>query len=324
MGENKRKKIGTLRCRGLKPPVIRGHAAAFNYWFGAFGHTEQYSETVITADDGSRRVIPKGNPMSSPAVQQTIKQLCKRALRPTTKDLHRGRVPYEPKKALPFSLVQLLRMRQYCLKTVEGMRGLWMWTITLFSFALFLRGEEPLRLKLRHLKLPSNYSVNCGNVPQRIEVKIPWSKADRKAKGVTLSLWANPLNRELCPVSALFVWLLITGMKKGNNYIFPRVAKNNRAVQLNSSRGVTSYRKQFTEMSKTLFETEFSTHSIRRSAARWAARCGANDTSIKRAGRWKSNSFELYTQDARAEMIKEHHDGHPPRDHKMWMFKPLR
>ena len=137
------------------------------------------------------------------------------------------------------------------------MRGLWMWTITLFSFALFLRGEEPLRLKLRHLKLPSNYSgstqpflnfcmyivhifnlniimawhpqsiskkllivvvvvgcacsflccsrdnpwsrtfvllketltwtfflvVNCGNVPQRIEVKIPWSKADRKAKG---------------------------------------------------------------------------------------------------------------------------------------------
>lgn len=38
------------------------------------------------------------------------------------------------------------------------MHGLWMWTITLFSFALFLRGEKPLRLKIRHLKLPSNYS----------------------------------------------------------------------------------------------------------------------------------------------------------------------
>lgn len=38
------------------------------------------------------------------------------------------------------------------------MRGLWLWTVTLFSFALFLRGEEPLRLKLRHLKLPPNYS----------------------------------------------------------------------------------------------------------------------------------------------------------------------
>lgn len=38
----------------------------------------------------------------------------------------------------------------------------------------------------------------------------------------------------------------------------------------------------------------------------------------------KSNSYELYTQDARAEMIKEHHDGQPVLDHKMWMFKPLR
>ena len=38
----------------------------------------------------------------------------------------------------------------------------------------------------------------------------------------------------------------------------------------------------------------------------------------------KSNSFELYTQDARAEMIKEHHDGQPVSDHKLWIFKPLR
>ena len=38
----------------------------------------------------------------------------------------------------------------------------------------------------------------------------------------------------------------------------------------------------------------------------------------------KSSSFELYTQDARAEMIKEQHDGNPIFDHKMWMFKPLR
>ncbi|CAH3158856.1 unnamed protein product [Pocillopora meandrina] len=77
-------------------------------------------------------------------------------------------------------------------------------------------------------------------------------------------------------------------------------------------------------MSKALFEKEFTTHSIRRSAARWAACCGADDSTIKRAGRWKSSSFELYTQDARAEMIKEQHDGNPIFDHKMWMFKPLR
>lgn len=251
-----------------------------------------------------------------------MKQLIKRAARPTRSDTQRGRVPYEPKKAPPFSLQQLLRIRSYCLKTIEGMRGLWLWTVTLFSFGLFLRGEEPLRLKMRHLRLPPNYQAESKKLPQRIEVKIPWSKADRKAKGVTLTLWANPLNHELCPVTALFVWLMITGIKKG--YIFPRVAKNNRFVHPKSARGVTSYRKNFCEMSKTLFDKEFTTHSIRRSASRWAARCGADDSTIKRAGRWKSNSFELYTQDARAEMIKEHHDGSPVLDHKMWMFKPIR
>ena len=65
MGETKGKKIGTLSCRGLKPPVIRGYAAAFNYWFSAFGHTEPYSEAIVVAEDGSQKVVPKGNPMSS-------------------------------------------------------------------------------------------------------------------------------------------------------------------------------------------------------------------------------------------------------------------
>ena len=37
------------------------------------------------------------------------------------------------------------------------MRGLWLWTVTLFSFGQFLRGDEPLRLKMRHLRLPSIY-----------------------------------------------------------------------------------------------------------------------------------------------------------------------
>ena len=37
MGETKGKKIGTLCCCALKPPVIRGYVAAFNYWFCALG-----------------------------------------------------------------------------------------------------------------------------------------------------------------------------------------------------------------------------------------------------------------------------------------------
>ena len=66
MGETKGNEIGTLCCRGLKPLVLRGYAAVFSYWFRTFGHAEQYGKATITAEDGSLRVIPKGNPMSSP------------------------------------------------------------------------------------------------------------------------------------------------------------------------------------------------------------------------------------------------------------------
>ena len=40
----------------------------------------------------------------------------------------------------------------------------------------------------------------------------------------------------------------LLGLKKGCNYIFPRVTKNNRSVLPNSARGVTSFRKQFSEV----------------------------------------------------------------------------
>ena len=47
-------------------------------------------------------------------------------------------------------------MIQNCLLS-QGLRGIWLWTVTLFSFALFLRGEEPLHLKLKNLRLPADY-----------------------------------------------------------------------------------------------------------------------------------------------------------------------
>ena len=53
------------------------------------------------------------------------------------------------------------------------MHGLWLWTVTIFSFALFLRGEEPLRLKLRHLKLPQNCA---GKFFSTINLRIEWTE----------------------------------------------------------------------------------------------------------------------------------------------------
>ena len=72
LSETKGKRLGTLRCRGLKPPVVRGHAAAFNYWFNVFGHTGPYSQSVEVSTDGSQKVVAKGNPMNSPGMKMNF------------------------------------------------------------------------------------------------------------------------------------------------------------------------------------------------------------------------------------------------------------
>ena len=54
-------------------------------------------------------------------VTQTMKQLVKRAKRPTAKDMRHGRVPYEPKKTPSFTGQQMLRMCAYYLNTIEVM-----------------------------------------------------------------------------------------------------------------------------------------------------------------------------------------------------------
>jgi len=57
-------------------------------------------------------------------VKQTIKQLIKRAKRPSKKETRKGRQPYEPKKAPPFLLDDLLKMRKYCLNGIEVSSGI--------------------------------------------------------------------------------------------------------------------------------------------------------------------------------------------------------
>ena len=54
-----------MRCPGLKPPAVRGHAAAFRYWFNAFGHSGPYRQSIVEAD-GQQKLVATGNPMNAP------------------------------------------------------------------------------------------------------------------------------------------------------------------------------------------------------------------------------------------------------------------
>ena len=65
LSETAGKKIGTLRCHGLKPPAVWGHAATFHYWFNASGHSGPYRQSIVEVDR-QQKLVATGNPMNAP------------------------------------------------------------------------------------------------------------------------------------------------------------------------------------------------------------------------------------------------------------------
>ena len=67
------------------------------------------------------------------------------------------------------------------------------------------------------------------------------------------------------------------------------------------------------------------THSIRKSAAVWAARCGAEDYQIKEAGRWNSgDTYTLYIKSGKslAALAATRLDGSIDPIRRIWVFHP--
>jgi hypothetical protein len=112
----------------------------------------------------------------------------------------------------------------------------------------------------------------------------------------------NAVNPQFCPVMALLLWLRELhdrGIKYGP--IFPAFSARNGELFT----GVRMPSHYYERWVTTIFRhmggktALCSSHSIRRSSAVWAARCGASETEVQRVGRWKlgSTSFRRYVED---------------------------
>ena len=60
LSETKGKRLGTLRCCGLKPPIVRGHAAAFTYWFNVLGTQALTANPSKFYQMGPKKLLPMG------------------------------------------------------------------------------------------------------------------------------------------------------------------------------------------------------------------------------------------------------------------------
>jgi hypothetical protein len=96
----------------------------------------------------------------------------------------------------------------------------------------------------------------------------------------------------------LLTWLRLAGITSGP--IFPQLNKAHTALLPNTRMLATTYEQQLRRLFDYVQGTvmKCSSHSVRNSAAAWAARCGVPEHMIISCGRWanNSNSFHSYVQ----------------------------
>ena len=174
-----------------------------------------------------------------------------------------------------------------------------LWAMLLVQFALMARSCEvsqefcPL---LSSLKLPSRHQQShwlSNGMPAFLQVELlDWKGRPARKKGVPhrLRIMCNPLDFRFCPV----FWVL--------EHLNGRTDLDDPLALLFTPVSASTYRKQFGDLLDRSVTEEacvaagvdpsladfVSSHSVRRTAAQWAARCGTNLITVRDVGRWET------------------------------------
>lgn len=108
----------------------------------------------------------------------------------------------------------------------------------------------------------------------------------------------NLINPEFCPVVALLTWLKVTGITSGP--LFPALERNHRCHVDGAAYLADTYQAHV----RLVFDyvggavEGCSSHSFRKSAVAWGARCGVPERIMINIGRWANDSkaFQDYVR----------------------------
>ena len=115
-------------------------------------------------------------------------------------------------------------------------------------------------------------------------LKVSRRVSDQAGKGVTVVI--GKTGDDLCPVSALLLYLVLRGNKPGPLFQWEDGSPQSKP------RFVKEVRAALT--AENLPARNFAGHSFRRGAATTAAMVGIQDSTIQTLGRWKSSASLLY------------------------------
>ena len=190
-----------------------------------------------------------------------------------------------------------------------GIQRQQMWTMLLWSHATFARGclFTDFCPMINQLDIPAEARIPGMGTPAFIKLRLTrWKHNHSGKREQHLLIHANKANPRFCPVLAMYYWLLTlkaNGIEDGP--LFPALNNAHDEFLRSEVDGVMHLERMssntFNTWTRRLFEyaggelAECTHHSIRRACVKWAARCGASEHDIKRAGRWKHSS-ERFTQ----------------------------
>lgn len=181
-------------------------------------------------------------------------------------------------------------------------RGRWLdfrnWTIILFQFMLMLRRCEVLHIELSDLFF--SRGRNEQGICDEAYVMLRREKGvhpDDKVRGTLLRLVRNDNAHFLCPIRALFHCVRTTKIWTG--YLFRTGSPKQIPLEQRLLKGMWST--TFRGICDAVFGEGhgYSTHSMRRTMARYAYACCKDDNIVRMSGRWshKSKSFFEYVGD---------------------------
>ena len=153
----------------------------------------------------------------------------------------------------------------------------------LLGFAGFLRIDELLDVKLKHIKIKESH----------LEIIIPKSKTDQHREGHVV--YISRIKSEYCPVKYLEVYLQKTKLDISNDKESPLICcifKTKSGHKISKTKGTSHsrireiFKGYISEITTT--PENFGLHSLRSGGASAAANNGISDRLISKQGRWSS------------------------------------
>ena len=144
----------------------------------------------------------------------------------------------------------------------------------------------------QHLGL-EDVATDSRENPTMVQITLKKSKTDPFRQGVTIVLGAT--GNDLCPVQALFAYLMMRGGAPGP------LLMHRDSSRLTRSYFVSKTRTALSELGY-CNTNRFSGHSFRAGAATTAAAMKVEDSIIKTLGRWESAAYLLYVRIPKEEL----------------------